>query len=184
MENIITKNFKQVRFKTIILNIFFILALYLTPTISHYLNVPLYLFEPMRIIVVLAIVHTNRLNAIFLALTLPLFSYLFSGHPVFPKFIIVMFELLINVTLYYYFLNLFSNHMLYNWKRVGFVFSAAMIVSIILSKAMYYLIKFGLIKVMLLESDMISTPFYIQIIVAISLTVYILIFYRVKDNQK
>jgi hypothetical protein len=182
MENIIAEEFKQIKFKTIILNIIFILALYLTPTISHFLSLPIYLFEPMRIIIVLAIVHTNRLNAIFLALTLPLFSYLFSGHPMFPKFMIVMMELFVNVLLYYYFLKFFSNHLLYNWKKVGFVFATSMMLSTILSKMLYYLIKIALIKIMLLESEIISTPIYIQIIVAIALSVYILVFYRVKNK--
>ncbi|MDY0202455.1 MAG: hypothetical protein RBR40_15895, partial [Tenuifilaceae bacterium] len=60
----------------VLFDIFALAFIYLIPTISHMLSFPLYLIEPMRIALVLALVHTTKRNAYIIALTLPLFSFL------------------------------------------------------------------------------------------------------------
>jgi hypothetical protein len=77
------------------------LGIYLVPAMVHYIAWPVYMIEPMRIVLVLAIVHTSRHNALFLALTLPFFSYLVSGHPFPLKAAIISTELIANVILFY-----------------------------------------------------------------------------------
>lgn len=66
--------------------------IYFTPALSHLLNFPLYLIEPMRLMLILAMVHSNRLNA-SAAVSLPLFSFAVSGHPLFYKMSAILLEL-------------------------------------------------------------------------------------------
>jgi hypothetical protein len=127
--------------------------IYFVPALSHLLNVPVYLFEPMRIMLFLALAFSSRNNSYIIAFSLPLFSYLISSHPSIIKSALIAVELSINVFLFYSFVKVLKNK-----------FSAAFL-SIILSKFVYYLLKFALISVLLVEGDLISTPVYIQLIV-------------------
>ncbi|MFH1050321.1 MAG: hypothetical protein V1779_05240 [bacterium] len=177
----LTKDWKFINTQTILLDIIFITAIYFIPSFSHLLSFPVYLIEPMRIILILAIVHTNKTNAYMLAFTLPLVSFLFSGHPVFPKFSIVMLELIMNVWLYFFILNIISgkkSNQVLNISHVNLFISVFL--SIIISKSLYYLLKFALINMLLLDSGLISTPVYIQIIVTFCLSAYICIIFRTK----
>jgi hypothetical protein len=126
------------------------------------MNIPLYLFEPMRVIVIIALVHTSKQNAYLLAVFLPVFSYLFSNHPSMIKTTIVSGELLLNIFIY---LNL-----LIKFKTNKFLL---MSISIILSKLAYYLVKFICIKLSLLTGDLIATPFQYQVVILIVLSGYI-----------
>jgi hypothetical protein len=160
MQNIIELKLSDNRLKSIVLNVFAISLIYFTPTISHVLGMPFYLFEPMRIMLILALVHTNRFNAYFLAITLPLVSFMFSGHPFFPKVVLIGIELLLNVFLFYKFSSIIKN----TFISVG--------LSIIISKVIYYLLKYMLISSMIINSDLISTPIYIQLITTLLLAAY------------
>src|SRR6056297_734588 len=75
--------------------------IYFIPALSHMLSFPLYLLEPMRIVLILALVHTHKVNALVLAATLPFFTFLVSGHPVLPKAILISAELVLNVVLFF-----------------------------------------------------------------------------------
>ncbi len=75
--------------KSLIFDIVALGFIFLMPAISHMLAFPLYFVEPMRIMVVLAMVHTHRNNAYLLALALPLFSFVMSGHPILVKAVII-----------------------------------------------------------------------------------------------
>lgn len=145
--------------------------IYFVPAISHLLNVPLYLLDPMRIILVLAMVHTHKLNAYVLALTLPLFTFMISGHPVLPKVFLISGELALNVFLFF---------TLFNFFRLKFT---AILVSIVLSKMAYYLAKYLLIQTAVLDMGVISTPLWIQGIVMVVLSSYLAVFFknRLKD---
>jgi len=98
----------------------------LAPAFAHFASLPLYMIEPMRLILVLALVHTNRMNAWILAAVLPLFSYLVSGHPEPLKMLIITAELLANTGLFL---------MLIRKGAYPFV---AMVLSITLSKVFCY----------------------------------------------
>lgn len=142
--------------------------IYMVPTISHLISLPVYLIEPMRLMLILALVHTNKANAIILALSMPLFSFLISGHPVFPKMVLITFELLLNVLLFYGLV-----------KKMKHVLPSILL-SIVLSKITYYIIKFGLIKLSIIDTGLISTPIFIQVIMTFIFSVYLFKFYKEK----
>ncbi|PLX04526.1 MAG: hypothetical protein C0595_02915 [Marinilabiliales bacterium] len=140
--------------------------IYYVPTISHLISLPLYLMEPMRLMLIIALVHSSKANAYLLALSLPIFSFVISGHPVFPKMLLITFELVFNVVLFYGLT-----------KKIKYLFPSILL-SIILSKVAYYIIKFGLIKLTILDSTLFSTPLYIQIVTALVFSSYVYIFYK------
>jgi len=147
----------------VIFDVIAITFLYLVPTLSHLTGIPFYMAEPMRILMILALVHTRKENAYFLALTLPLFSWLVGGHPVGLKAVIMMAELTVNVWLYFAFANKISNKFL------------LMFSSILLSKILYYGLKIAIVSFGLLKMDIISTPILIQLAVIIMLSLYAII---------
>ena len=76
-------------------------AIYLTPAFSHLFNFPIYYLDPMRLMVFLIIVHTEKKNAYLIAATLPLVSYFTTSHPVLIKSLTMSVELVLNVWLFY-----------------------------------------------------------------------------------
>jgi hypothetical protein len=156
--------------KTITSIVFDILALafiYFVPTISHMLNFPLYLIEPMRIALILALVHTSKQNAYIIALTLPIFSYLVSAHPVLYKMMLISGELIINVWLFYF---------IFNRTKNAFV---SILSSIVLSKAIYYLAKFIAIAIVFkVNENIVSTSLYIQAATTLVFSLYLGLMFR------
>jgi hypothetical protein len=102
--------------------------IYFIPSLAHLVSLPVYMIEPMRVMLILSLAHSSKWNSYLLALTLPLFSYLVSGHPFFGKMVIITAELVVNVFLFYF---LFS--------RLGKFFWSAFL-SIVLSKLLAYLL--------------------------------------------
>ncbi len=131
------------------------LALFLyVPALSHYSSIPLYRFEPMRIVLLINLLLLgDKKNSYFLAFILPLFSFIVSGHPLLPKAIIMSLELLTNVFLFFVF-------------KTKVNASASLFVSIIASKGVFYLLKFLLVSLGLLNSSLVETNLFIQVIVA------------------
>jgi len=161
MENVSLHPLSISKNKNIVFDLIALLAIYLVPTISHLLNFPVYYLEPMRIMLILAIVHTTRKNAYLIALTLPLFSMFISAHPSLIKTSLITSELLLNVLLFFFLSERISN------KTLSIFFS------IIACKIFYYMFKFLLITSTLMSGDLISTPIYIQILMLFVLSVYI-----------
>ena len=128
-----------------------VVLLYSIPSLSHIVGFPLYLFEPMKLVVIISIILLDRKTAMVYAATIPLFSFLLTGHPVFPKFIIISAELTLFTSTYFYLYRRFSSSVI------------AISASILLSKIFYYLIKYFFISSGVLSIDLISTPFYIQL---------------------
>ena len=126
------------------------------PAQSHLVSYPLYLLEPMRVCLFAIIFFSkgNRWNPYMMALTLPMISSIVSGHPVFPKNIVMSGELLINVWMLHYIYNRCQ-------KMAVSVFT-----SILVSKTLYYVVKFFVISAGFLDSSLFSTNIYIQIIIA------------------
>lgn len=133
----------------------------LTPAISHLLSFPLYLAEPMRLMLILAMAHSRKANAYLLAVALPLLSFAVSAHPVFPKMVLIAMELSLNVFLFY----LLSER--------GMKAIAAAFLSILLSKAAYYLVKYLLIRMAVLDSELVSTPLLFQVGTAVAFSLYL-----------
>ncbi len=153
---------------SILIDISALAFIYFIPTISHLIALPVYFIEPMRMMLVFALVHTNKKNAYLIALTLPVFSFLISAHPVLPKMLLITFELSLNVFLFY----LFS-------KKMKNIFPA-ILSSIIISKLVYYLIKFGMINLVIIKSGLISTPIYIQVITTLGFSTYLYLIFQKK----
>lgn len=152
MENILNNKISKSTIKSSIFDLFAIAAIYMVPTFSHLFALPIYFIEPMRLMLILAIAHTSKKNAYFLAATLPIFSFVVSAHPVFLKTLLLSGELLVNVWLFF----LLS-------ERIKNKFGA-MVISIAISKMAYYVIKFTLLSFVLLQGSLISTPILIQMV--------------------
>ncbi|MFZ4546642.1 MAG: hypothetical protein ACOYN4_04375 [Bacteroidales bacterium] len=94
---------KSFRYSAVITDIVALVFVGLVPAASHLFKIPIYYIEPMRIMLVLALLYSSRWNAFALAIGLPLFSFLLSGHPAPIKMLIIMAELLINAWLFLFF---------------------------------------------------------------------------------
>jgi hypothetical protein len=160
----------RINVRNILIDVGALAFVYFIPSISHLLNVPVYLIEPMRIMLVLALVHTSKQNAYLLALTLPLFSFLVSDHPNVFKGLIITVELMINVWLFFEFSKWISNRFL------------SMFAAIIISKVVYYLLKTGLISFGILESGLFATPVWLQLVMTVLLSAYLFFFFRTKES--
>jgi hypothetical protein len=154
--------------RTIITDIGVLLAIYLVPGLSHLVEVPLYYFDPMRFFLLLGFFLTaNRNNALLLAVTIPLFSWLVSGHPILLKAFLISVELLTNVLILSY---------LVKSTKLSLFFS--LIISIFLSKIAYYFLKFVVIQTGLLDMELIATDLLIQLGVLVFLSVVFYLFFR------
>lgn len=141
------------------------------PAISHMLSVPLYLFEPMSILLILSIVHTSKKNSFIIAAALPIISFVLSAHPAFFKVILIASELALTVGLFY-FIN----------RRIKNMFVVT-VITILISKVYYYIGKFLLIKLTLIEGELVSTPLYIQGIVILILSGYVYFIFNRRDSS-
>lgn len=166
MKTISQQIYNKEVFKSIVLDLSALAFIYLVPTFAHLTSLPIYLIEPMRLMLVLALVHTNKKNAYLIALTLPLFSFIISSHPVFAKMLLISFELSLNVFLFY----LLKDRLLKVFP--------AILLSIILSKIAYYSIKFGLLNYAILDGKLISTPICIQLITTFVFSLYLYSIFR------
>ena len=145
--------------KTLLVDAVILAFVYFIPTISHLVAYPLYYFEPMRVALFASILFlSDKKNAYFLAITLPLFSFVISGHPIAVKNMIMAIELVTNV----FFLNLLS-------KKHNHFFEACFL-SIVLSKSIYYILKYVAISTGLLSIDLLGTPIIYQMIVVMLLS--------------
>ncbi|HAQ65640.1 MAG TPA: hypothetical protein DCR43_07300 [Bacteroidales bacterium] len=144
---------------SVFLDIAAIAFVFFVPAMSHLTGIPIYLVEPMRIMVVLALLHSHRYNAWALAIILPAFSFFVSGHPYPIKMVIITAELLLNVFLF---------HLLIK-KITPF---AAMLTAIVASKVFYYLLKYVVVVAGMLQMDLFATPILIQMITALVFSGY------------
>lgn len=145
---------RTVVLKVLVLDMLSVLAVYTIPAISHMLAYPLYLFDPMRLIVLLGfMIYRNKWNSCALAVTLPLVSFLLSGHPVAIKNGLIAVELLTNILLLAYMLD----------KRVNPTLS--IVTSIGASKMVYYGLKYAVITFGFLNADLVATDWIYQVIV-------------------
>jgi hypothetical protein len=141
------------------------------PALSHMLALPVYLIEPMRLMLIIALVHSSKANAYILAFTMPLFSFVVSSHPSFYKMLLISIELGLNVFLFY---------MIVDRVKNGF---SAILASIVLSKLVYYALKFGFIGFALIGGSLVSTPLLIQLITALIYSTYLAIFFQKKISS-
>jgi hypothetical protein len=159
MEGVINNSIAN-KSKIIIYDFIALSIIYLIPTLSHIFNFPIYYLDPMRLMVFFVIIHTDKKNSYLIAATLPLVSFIASSHPVFIKSLTMSVELLLNVWLYYEFSKMFKNKFI----------PAAL--SILVSKVIYYGVKYFLVSIALLSTSIISTPLHFQIAVLLFISAY------------
>jgi hypothetical protein len=171
MEGILNKGISD-KVRVISFDLLALSVIYLIPTFSHLVGFPIYYLDPMRLMVFLIIIHTDRKNSYIIAATLPLVSFLTSSHPVFLKSLAMSLELMFNVWLFFKFSELFKNN----------IMPAAF--SILLAKGLYYAVKFLLVSAALISSDFITTPIYLQIITILLITIYAFVMIPYKNSIK
>lgn len=161
--------------RLLLVDLFAFLIIYFVPTFSHWLAFPLYILEPMRIMLLFVyFTSRNHNNALLIALTIPLFSMMVSGHPVFYKSILISMELFLNI--------LFLGFLLEKIKLNSLV---SIFLSIIFSKIIYYALKYLLIALGLFEGNLVSTKFSIQLGVTAGLSIFFFLFnYLLKKNKQ
>jgi len=172
MNDLIVSLSSKSTIKKALFDLLVVIAIYFVPAIAHIFSYPVYIFDPMRIVIVMSIIYTNRHNAFLLAATLPIFSFLVSAHPYFYKALIITSELSINVFLFFFLKDKFKN------------LFAALFASIVIAKIFYYAVKSTLVAFALIGTDVVSTPLYVQLIVAVILSVYIQFFISNKLKYK
>jgi len=147
--------------RSILLNALGLALVYFMPALSHMTALPLYYAEPMRLMIVLGLVYTNRANTLLLGLTLPIFSFLISSHPSIAKASLIAAELTANAVLFYY------------WSgRMKSVLASALI-SIAVSKILYYSLKSLMLSTGVMSGELIATPLAIQVVVTLLLSLFI-----------
>ena len=159
--------------KIIITDILVLACVYFIPTIAHFMPFPLYLIDPMRILMLISyLLSRNVLNTYFIAITIPLFSFLVGGHPVFYKAMLISFELFSNI----FILNLLLTKT--NLKTPVILF-----ISIISSKVIYYIFKFTFINLALIEGKLVTTDIFIQIITILVITIMFSLFFKRQTTE-
>lgn len=142
--------------------ILFILAV---PALSHLTSVPFYLLDPMRLAVLGALLASrSRVNGLVLAVALPLLSFGISGHPVFPKCLVIAAELSVNVLLFWWLSRAFS-------RKGALGIGVASFVSILFSKVFYYGLKALVLGAGLMQMELVSTALWVQLVVAVMISV-------------
>jgi len=168
MENVIRTSSLSNNTKSIIMDVTALIVIYLIPVLSHLIALPVYFVEPMRIMLILSLAHTTKRNTYFIALTLPLFSFLVSAHPSFIKSILMAFELGLNVSLFYFIAKKVSNNFI------------TMFASIAISKMFFYGVKFILVGFALWSSNLVSIPILMQIVMTLIFSTYI--YFGMRNN--
>lgn len=156
--------------RSVLLDFLALAFIYYIPALSHLFALPVYYIEPMRFVLILAMAHTNKSNALLLALTLPVFSFITASHPVLLKAGLIAAELGINLGLFY-------------WLSRKFV-SAFLpaVLSIIAAKAVYYALKYAFVSAGTLEGPLVATPLTAQLIMTAGYSLYIYFVFRSKKQ--
>jgi hypothetical protein len=146
------------RYSTAITDIAALVFTGMVPAISHVFKIPVYYIEPMRVMLVLALLYSSRRNAFALAVVLPLFSYLVSGHPVPIKMMIIMAELVLNAWLFLYF-----------YRKTGRSFLSAFS-SIIISKVFCYTMYLAVFSMAFVKAEAETAFLLAQLILTLLLS--------------
>lgn len=156
--------------KPLIISVLFdfiaVALIFLIPSFSHLVGIPLYILDPMRLMVFAGILITNKKNSYIIAILLPLVSFIISSHPYFYKIFLISGELLLNLWLFY---------ALFEKSKNVFLSS---LLSIIASKAIYYLFKYLMISALLINDSLVSTSIYVQLMVTVVLSIIMALTFR------
>lgn len=101
----------------------------LIPAVSHLLAVPLYMLNPMLVLLLAGLVlGRDWRNALVLAVVMPLLSCLMTGMPAAPKMVCMMAELTTVV-------------LLFVWLNRKWAVLPAMLAAVLAGKVVYYALK-------------------------------------------
>ena len=142
--------------KVLLIDVVLLAALYLVPSFSHLTALPVYMIEPMRVALIVALLFTNQTNAYFIAVTIPLASVLLTGHPAPLKAVLMCIEFSILVAAYGFLI-----------QRLRIPAFAALTAAILLGKVVYYTMKAGALSAGWLSGSLISTPLKTQLVLAL-----------------
>ena len=165
-----TAVFSFPKLKIYLIDLMAISFIYFLPALSHLTSLPLYFIEPMRLAVIFCLIHTSKKNALLIAGTIPLFSLIVSSHPAIFKSLLITTELVLNLFLFFYLIQ----------KTNAFT---AMFLSILWSKLFYYLVKYAFIQFQLIDGGLVSTPFVIQLFIAIGISLYAGFMFTTKNDS-
>ncbi len=141
--------------RIVLLDFGLLAGIYLLPSLSHLFALPIYLLEPMRLAVLIALLFSHRANAWLVAVTLPLASFWMSGHPEPVKAVLMGIEFSVLIAAYG------------ALRRAGHLPSAlAMGAAIILGKTVYYGSKALVLSIGWLGGTLVSTPLTLQLATA------------------
>ncbi|HNX43736.1 MAG TPA: hypothetical protein PLJ84_06900 [Bacteroidales bacterium] len=143
----------------------------LVPAISHLSGVPVYFIEPMRLMLILAILSSHKANAYALAIILPLVSFLVSGHPEPLKMAVIMAELLVNTWLFYLLL-----------ARTAKPF-ISMLTSIVVSKIFCYTLYLVVFSLAFVKAEAGTVFLVSQLLVTLLLSVITYLFLSAKQQK-
>jgi len=150
-----------------------LLLVYFIPALSHLSPFPLYYLDPMRVLLFAAwLISRNNGNAFILAATIPVFSSLVTGHPVFYKSLLISFELLINIGCFVWMIKKLA------WHPGIIIFICAVV-----SKAGYYLFKYIFLTAGLLTGSLKATDLDVQLCTVAGLSLLFAVFYKRKTSK-
>ncbi len=156
------------KWKPVAVDFLILLLVYFIPALSHVTPFPLYYLDPMRLLLLTGyLLSRNPVNAYILAVTIPLFSMLVTGHPVFYKSLLISFELLSNMLFFHFLLSKTK------WPAAVLIF-----ISIIFAKLIYYGCKYIFIQAGLIEGGLIATGLLTQLWVITGLSLLFGLLYK------
>jgi len=154
--------------RIVITDILILAVVYFIPAMAHMSNYKIYYLDPMRFFMLTGfLLSRNNINACILALTIPLFSSVVSGHPPFFKALLICIELLINIGSFLLFIK--------KWKwHTGVL----LFICTIASKCVYYGCKYIFIETGLIRQELVATDLLTQLITVTALSILFSVFYR------
>ena len=152
--------------RNITVDIVIFVCIFFIPALSHVAPFPLYLLDPMRILLFAGyLLSRQNANAFLLALAMPLFSALVTGHPPFFKALLISVELVVNIFLLVKLID-----------RTKLYLALSLFLSMVASKLVYYGMKVIFIHSGLIDGELITTNLWLQLVTGVFIT---LVFYLV-----
>lgn len=168
-----TVQFAKSKSRILFIDILVFAFILVIPAISHLVPFPLYLMEPMRVGLLIGyFLSRNVYNGLFLAITIPLFSTISTGHPLLLKSILISLELSVNMAFFYF---------LFFKLRWGLL--SSILISIVSSKLVYYAIKYLFLEIGWLQGNLVSTGLQSQALALAAISLGIWLFFRSKHKH-
>jgi hypothetical protein len=172
MNTAIIPQYRLFSIRSLVNDVLALAVICLVPALSHMSGIPVYFIEPMRVMLIVAMLASHRTNAYALAIILPLTSFLVSGHPEPVKMMIIMAELTLNTWLFYQLINRTAKPFL------------SMVTAIAGSKIFCYALYWVVFSFTFVRDEAGTTFLIAQAIVTLVLSTATWLFLRMNDNLK